>query len=203
MFRGAVSVLGPSLTSEIGVLEIVWIPLEYRIEFVVVRRVDFAFFVHVARYGVSYLSWHSCIVDNTPSLPLVSPQERGGGPLIVCRTFFRIFTGSLVRNCDQKRHFLKFMISSGCSRPGNDMRDGQLSCQLSSLTFGQCGHGLSLSLSMTSSESVPSESLDGGEGGVGGNWSFVSQEETFWDPVVCIEGLGRCRVCGSDRSTRI
>lgn len=74
------------------------------------------------------------------------------------------------------------------------MRDGQLSCQLSSLTFGHFGHGASLSLSMTSSGSVPSsESLDGGGDGVGGKWSFVSQEETFWGPVVCIEGI-RCRV---------
>jgi hypothetical protein len=85
-----------------------------------------------------------------------------------------------------------FVTSSGRSRPGNDMRDGQLSWQLSSLGFGQCGHSLSLLLSMEPSEPVPQlEGLDGGGDGVGGKWSFVSQEEAFEGSAVLIAGITR------------
>lgn len=72
------------------------------------------------------------------------------------------------------------------------MRDGQLSSSLSSLGSGQCGHNLSLLLSMKPSGLVSLlEELDGGGDGVGGKWSFVSQEETFEGSAVLIVGITR------------
>ena len=106
-------------------------------------------------------------------------------PLTVCRTLSRSSTGSVLPKYDQNRHFGKFMISSGRSNPGKDMREGQLSSALSSLAFGQKGHRRSSSWSGRESASELEE-LEGG-GGVGRKWSSVSQEKALGDPVVVID----------------